>query len=827
MEKNSSKMKRISKIFHVVMFAYLVACFFILNAIYANFYDTEKNNIIEYAESTKLFIDVKDVYVLDVDPSDIEKESYQFLKTNLVDLKQSKSNIEFAYLMKKVDNKLYFLVDSEDPESEDYSFPGQLYFEATPKDFEPFNSKQTVVTDEVKDRWGVWISVLVPIIDNNEVVAVLGLDYDANQFRQKILSQTLNYFYVFISVLILIVVYYWIVKKNIELNKLSNQLKESEGLFKAIFEQSPIGIATISTNSETTRVNPAYIDIISRTNQDIVGNDWKAMTHPQDLPKEEILFNEFLKGEINEYEIEKRLINKQGESFWVKLGISALDLDESEEFNYLCMVEDISQRKKITEALQESERSKSVLLSHIPGLAYRCLNDEHWTMEFVSDGCFDLTGYKPSDLIANKTVSFNELIDPQYRDILRRQWEQVLLKHDNFRAEYQIITQDKQVKWVLELAQGVYDNKGNVIALEGIVIDITQTKLRDAQIRYMDDHDFLTGLFNRKYFEIEKIRFNQQSYLPLSILVGDINGVRLINDAYGYSEGDRLIVDTAQLLKSSCDTTSILFRTGGDEFIVLLPNTSESKMSDILRRIQHKCKLYNLQPENQLVQLNLSLGAATRVHMSQSIDKVMHQAMDSLHKNKILESKSYHSSILSSIQATMFAKSQNTEEHAERLSVLCQLMGEQLDLSQSQMDELMLFAMLHDIGKIGIDDNVLNKPGKLTDDEWIIMKKHTEIGYRIALSSPELLSIANYILTHHEHWDGKGYPQGLKEDEIPLLSRILGLVDAYDAMTQDRVYRKAMSKEDAMNELQRNRGTQFDPNLTDIFIDIIQNNPEF
>lgn len=507
-------------------------------------------------------------------------------------------------------------------------------------------------------------------MDNNEVVAVLGLDYDALLFRQNILYRTLNYLYVFISVLVLIIVYYWIVKKNIELNRLSSQLKESEGLFKAIFEQSPIGIATISTNSQTTKVNPAYIDIISRTNQDIVGNDWKAMTHPQDLKKEEILFSAFLKGEISEYEIEKRLINKMGETFWVKLGISSLNLNDSDDFNYLCMVEDISERKKITEALQESERSKSVLLSHIPGLAYRCLNDEYWTMEFVSDGCLDLTGYRPSDLIGNKTISYNDLIDSQYRDILRRQWDQVLLKHDNFRAEYQIITQDNQVKWVLELAQGIYDNKGNVIALEGIVIDITQTKLRDAQIRYMDDHDILTGLFNRKYFEIEKVRFNQQSYLPLSILIGDINGVRLINDAYGYSEGDRLIVDTAQLLKSSCDTTSILFRTGGDEFIVLLPNTSESKMSDILRRIQHKCKLYNLQPENQSVQLNLSLGASTRVHMSQSIDKVMHQAMDSLHKNKILESKSYHSSILSSIQATMFAKSQNTEEHAERLSVL-------------------------------------------------------------------------------------------------------------------------------------------------------------
>lgn len=826
MKKTSQQEKRISKIFHIVMFAYLVACFFIMNAIYSNYYESEKNNIIDYAESTKLFINTKDIKTLNVDLSDIENESYQFLKTNLVDLKQSRNNIEFAYLMKKIDDRIYFLVDSEDPDSKDYSYPGQLYFEATPNDFEPFLSKQTVVTDEINDRWGTWISVLVPIVDGNEVVAVLGLDYDAVRFKQNILNQTLNYFYVFISIFVLIIVYYWIAKKNIELQKLSNQLKESEGLFKAIFEQSPIGIATISTNSQTTRVNPAYVNIISRTNQDIVGNDWKAMTHPDDLESEEILFKSFTKGEISEYGIEKRLITKMGETFWVKIGFSSLNLNDSDEFNYLCMVEDISERKKVSDALQESERSKSVLLSHIPGLAYRCLNDEHWTIEFVSDGCFDLTGYKPIDLIGNNTISYNDIIDPQYRDVIRKQWDQVLLKQENFRAEYQIITKDNQVKWVLELAQGIYDHKGNVIALEGIIIDITQTKLRDAQIRYMDDHDFLTGLFNRKYFEIEKIRFNQQSYLPLSVLIGDINGVRLINDAYGYTEGDRLIVETARVLKSSCDSSSLLFRTGGDEFIVLMPNTSESKLSDIMRRIQHKCKLYNLNPENQAVQLNLSLGSATRVHMTQAIDKVIHQAMDSLHKNKILESKSYHSSILSSIQATMFAKSQNTEEHAERLSILCRMMGEQLDLSQTQMDELMLFAMLHDIGKIGIDDNVLNKPGRLSDDEWIIMKKHTEIGYRIALSSPELHSIANYILTHHEHWNGGGYPQGLKEDEIPLLSRILGLVDAYDAMTQDRVYRKALSKEEAINEILRNKGTQFDPHLTDLFIEIIQNNEE-
>jgi len=128
--------------------------------------------------------------------------------------------------------------------------------------------------------------------------------------------------------------------------------------------------------------------------------------------------------------------------------------------------------------------------------------------------------------------------------------------------------------------------------------------------------------------------------------------------------------------------------------------------------------------------------------------------------------------------------------------------------------------MLHDIGKVGIDDSILKKPGRLTDREWAIMKKHTEIGYRIAMSSPELEKIAEYILTHHERWDGKGYPYGLKGEEIPLLSRILAIADSYDAMTEDRVYRKAMSHEEAIEEIKRNAGTQFDPFIAELFLQI-------
>jgi HD-GYP domain-containing protein (c-di-GMP phosphodiesterase class II) len=168
---------------------------------------------------------------------------------------------------------------------------------------------------------------------------------------------------------------------------------------------------------------------------------------------------------------------------------------------------------------------------------------------------------------------------------------------------------------------------------------------------------------------------------------------------------------------------------------------------------------------------------------------------------------------------TMFERSQETEEHAERIAVLAKRIGMQLDLSQKQLDELELLSMLHDIGKIAIDDRILNKPGKLDDAEWTVMKKHPEIGYRIAMTSPDLESIADFILSHHERWDGKGYPQGLQGTQIPLLSRILAVADAFDAMTQNRVYRAALSRKQALAEIMLNAGTQFDPDIARIFVD--------
>jgi HD-GYP domain-containing protein (c-di-GMP phosphodiesterase class II) len=203
------------------------------------------------------------------------------------------------------------------------------------------------------------------------------------------------------------------------------------------------------------------------------------------------------------------------------------------------------------------------------------------------------------------------------------------------------------------------------------------------------------------------------------------------------------------------------------------------------------------------------------------MDNILMAAEESMSKQKLLESKSAHSSIIASIKVIMFEKSQETEEHAERMVQLSKSIGLAMSLIDEQLNELELLSTLHDISKMSIGAKILSKPGKLSDEEWVEIRKHPEVGFRIAQATYELIPIAKYILCYHERWDGKGYPQGLIGEQIPLLSRIAAIADSFDAMTNDRAYRSAMTKGEAIEEIRRNSGTQFDPDISQLFLNII------
>jgi diguanylate cyclase (GGDEF)-like protein/PAS domain S-box-containing protein len=487
------------------------------------------------------------------------------------------------------------------------------------------------------------------------------------------------------------------------------------------------------------------------------------------------------------------------------------------------------QRKRFEQDLIESERSKSVLLSHIPGIAYRCAYDDKWTMEFVSEGCYELTGYRPEDLIDNKLISFDDLISAEYREILRREWVRVIALKHKFRYEYEIVTAAGEHKWVLELAQAVYTdtNDEQVEALEGIIIDITANKRAHERIQYMDIHDSFTGLYNRKYYESVKRDLDTQQTCPVGIVLVDINGVRIINDAFGHEEGDVLIRRTASILTACCREEDIVSRNGSDDFAVIMPLADEAEVVHLIERIHVVCADVNQELYGEESRLSISAGYGFRLTVEDSMNKAEKDAEESLNKSKLLEQRSHQNVMLSSIMATMYAKSQETEAHSQRIARFARLIAGEIGLGQLQLDELDLLSKLHDVGKVGIDDRILNKPAGLTPEEWAVMRTHPEIGHRILMVSPELRNIAEYVLNHHERWDGRGYPNGRTGESIPLLSRILSIADAYDAMTEDRIYRPALPREHALKEIEKNAGTQFDPQLANLFVEYMRRHPEF
>jgi len=350
-----------------------------------------------------------------------------------------------------------------------------------------------------------------------------------------------------------------------------------------------------------------------------------------------------------------------------------------------------------------------------------------------------------------------------------------------------------------------------------ILANALERKEAEKEIKDLSLKDNLTGLYNRAYFEEEIKRLNTKRQFPLSIIMGDVNSLKVINDTFGPREGDKLLKKIARIIKSCCREEDIVARWGGDEFSILLPKTTEDDAEEILNRIRDVC----FKTSDQKIPVSISLGTSTKKNYDYDIKMTVKEAEDWMYRRKLLEIRSISSSIISSLERTLQEKSYETEEHASRLKDMALVLGKSLKLSENKLNELILLSALHDIGKIAIPDDILMKKGKLTRKEWGIVKRHPEIGFNITASSPQLVPIADAVLSHHEWWDGSGYPRGLKGEDIPLVSRIISIVDSYDVMTHNRCYQKAISKKKAMKELERYAGIQFDPSLVKIFLQIL------
>ncbi|MBP2634729.1 MAG: diguanylate cyclase domain protein [Firmicutes bacterium] len=349
-----------------------------------------------------------------------------------------------------------------------------------------------------------------------------------------------------------------------------------------------------------------------------------------------------------------------------------------------------------------------------------------------------------------------------------------------------------------------------------LIRDITYKKQMEQKLELLSIKDALTEVYNRTYFEEQIFKLGLQKVKKSGIIICDVDGLKLINDTLGHLAGDELLKITAQILSSCIASPDIIARIGGDEFAILLSNPDEQKMNDISTAIKAAIEEYN--SANYQLPLSLSSGWAMG---SKDIHALFKEADNNMYREKMHKGLSTRSAIVEAMMQALEARDYITEGHAERLESLVETFAQKIGLSAPMLADLKLLAKFHDIGKVGIPDAILFKPGTLTPDEISIMRRHCDIGFRIAKAVPDLAPIADWVLKHQEWWNGEGYPLNLAGEEIPLPCRILALADAFDAMTNDRPYRKALSYEDAIAEIRRCAGTQFDPGITESFIEML------
>jgi len=447
-----------------------------------------------------------------------------------------------------------------------------------------------------------------------------------------------------------------------------------------------------------------------------------------------------------------------------------------------------------------------------------------WTLseevptDFVSEN-IDMFGYTPEDFYTGPLKDYWDFVHPEDRARVKGQLYYARAHgSDSYKNQYRVLCKNGDIKWVEEWVIHERDPEGRLIHERGILHEITEMKRAEERIQFLSEHDPLTGLWNRLYYDARIAELEKNGESGVGVIIGDINGLKMVNDAYGHKVGDQMLVATAEVLKQIFQRPDdVIARLSGDEFAII---TKSRNVAHLMDKIYVACRNLTQFP----FEVNLSLGYAVRKKASVSMDSVFREADYAMYRHKLNRSRKIKRDMITALKRQLELKSIETANHSSRMVEMAEKVGKYMMLNTSLMEELLMAVEMHDIGMVSIDNQLLDKPTRLTEAELKEIRKHTEIGYHLLVASPNMAGIAEYVLSHHENYDGTGYPQGLKESEIPMLSRLISVIDSYEAMTHRRPYREALTHEQALEELMSLAGSKYDPEIVKSFINAMKTN---
>ncbi|MDN5333131.1 MAG: hypothetical protein PWP59_393 [Sphaerochaeta sp.] len=670
------------------------------------------------------------------------------------------------------------------------------------------------------------------------------------QYERTVQRSTI-YLIVGLALIVAVILGFWIWKLIEEVQRrkaVEKELADSEIKFKQLFSNAPVPMVLLTHEGKVASVNDAWVTTFGFKHGEINDIDiWYEKVYPD--PTYRIQARQSWEAAVEESRRNKLHHIESHEYTLVAASGTVLEMEISGAFLdrfLLITFFDITERNSSMRSLQglqeQTEQGRRIILNALEDqkIAQQSLAQSKATLDAAINSMIDsvfiidpesrfilvnkafLRYYRFSERTEcpetlNAFSSLFEAYDSQGNLLDKQKWAGFqALSGKTGDTEYTVVKRETGERWIGSYSYAPIRDEQDVL-LGAVVVcrDVTEIRANQKKLIYQRNHDYLTGLYSRAYFEHKLQRLEHAGAFTLALI--DINGLKLINDSFGHDVGDSMLKATAQILRKCSTEGTTIARYGGDEFVFLLPGDSVQETEALLACVEERSREIRIES----FRLSISSGYAVKEVGKERLQETLKRAEDHLQRNKIYESASAKNKSIGLVINSLFAKSPRELQHSRRVSLLSVFLAKQLHLSESDIKRIQIAALLHDIGKIGINESILNKPTRLEDNERDAVKRHPEIGYRILSASVEYSDLSLSVLEHHERWDGTGYPRGLKREAISLPARIISVADSYDAMTSERSYKKPLPPEVAIAEIKRCSGSMYDPAVVSAFLSSI------